>query len=768
MKRRLTLVTCLLLAIAAVTSVIPAFAENTAQPDTWAMVDGLGRTASDNSQVGNVKKDKTVGMFYWPWHYHYASKQTAYNLTTILSKNPDAVNNFYHSAWGGTLEGTVYFWDQPLYGYYSTYDRFVIRKQAELLADAGVDVIIMDLSNGTETWKDGYTAVFQVFQQAYQEGVNVPQIAFLLNFAGGADTRTELLDLYNDIYKSEKYKELWFYWDNKPFIMADPSCLDTTQSTDKAIKNLFTFRIPNPTYYDADKSASTNKWGWLSNYPQTKYCVDSSGHVEEMAVGVAQNYSNNGLVAMNDPRGGVHGRSYSSGSYSYSYTINGKKITVSSDMEDSVLYGINFQQQWDYAIQQNPDFIFVTGWNEWVAGRWTQWQGTSNAFPDQFSPEYSRDIEPSSGILKDYYYCQLVENIRRYKGVSAPSETDADAIINIHSNYDQWADILPEYTHYTNNVTERAAVGYKGYYYSTKVIGNDITSAKVAFDDNNVYFMVKTAEDLTEYTSRNWMRLFIDTDPASTENSWEGFEYVLNRKNPTETLATLERSTGGWNFETVGQVEYTVHGNMLQVKIPRTMLGFGTGGNIPAFHFKWADTNCTSGNILDFYKSGDCAPGGRFAFAFDTTGVNYDPKEIVPSDRLSLKSGIQKPYISNGYLLKLSEKVSWNTLLPMFNDSDHVSISGTSGNYVGTGAKITLTINGEVKDFVTVIVLGDLNGDGVVSSVDYLRIKQNFNGNLTLSQTEEKAADIDSDGRITSTDYLKVKKHMAGTVNLYD
>ena len=65
-------------------------------------------------------------------------------------------------------------------------------------------------------------------------------------------------------------------------------------------------------------------------------------------------------------------------------------------------------------------------------------------------------------------------------------------------------------------------------------------------------------------------------------------------------------------------------------------------------------------------------------------------------------------------------------------------------------------------------VLGDLNGDGVVSSVDYLRIKQNFNGNLTLSQTEEKAADIDSDGRITSTDYLKVKKHMAGTVNLYD
>ena len=768
MTKKFLFVTCLLLVITAVTAILPVFATGTAQPDTWALVDGLGRTAADNSQVGNVKDNKTVGIFYWPWHYHYGSKQTAYNLTTILSKNPDAVNNFYHTAWNGTLEGTVYFWDQPLLGYYRTYDNFVIRKHAEMLADAGVDVIILDLSNGAETWKEGYTAVFQGFQEAYEAGVNVPKITFLLNFYGGSDTRTELLELYNDIYKTGSYKDLWFYWDNKPFIMADSSCLDTTQSTDKAIKNLFTFRIPNPTYYDADKSVSTNKWGWLSNYPQTKYCVDSSGHAEEIAVGVAQNYSKNGLVAMNDPRGGVYGRSYASGNYSYSYIIDGKTITASSSMEDSVLYGINFQQQWDYAIKQNPDFVFVTGWNEWVAGRWIEWQGTYNAFPDQFSPEYSRDIEPSNGVLKDYYYCQLAENIRRYKGVSAQPKTDADAIIDIYANYDQWENILPEYTHYANNVLARDSIGYISYYYSAKATANDITSAKVAFDDNNVYFMVKAAEDLTAYTSRNWMRLFIDTDPSSTKNSWEGFEYVLNRKNPTETLATLEKSTGGWNFETVGEVEYTVHGNMLQVKIPRTMLGFGTGGNIPSFNFKWADGNCTSGNILDFYKTGDSAPGGRFTFAFDTTGVSYNPQVIISDDALSLKSGIQKPAISAGYLVKLSEKVTPNTLISLFNNSDKVSVSGTTGSYVGTGAQVKLTINGELKDFVTVIIAGDLSGDGIVSTVDYLRIKQNFAGNFELSQAAFKAADVDSDGKITSTDYLKVKKHMAGTIDLHE
>ena len=190
MAKKLSIFICFLLTIAATISIVPVFAENTAQPDTWAMVDGLGRTASNNSQVGNVKNDKTIGLFYWPWHYYYASRQNAYNLTTILERNPDAINNFYHSAWNNTLEGTVYFWDQPLFGFYNTYDKYVIRKHAELMADAGVDVIIMDLSNGTFTWKEGYDVVFQTFQEAAAAGVKVPKIAFLLNFAGSTDTRT--------------------------------------------------------------------------------------------------------------------------------------------------------------------------------------------------------------------------------------------------------------------------------------------------------------------------------------------------------------------------------------------------------------------------------------------------------------------------------------------------------------------------------------------------------------------------------------------------
>ena len=31
---------------------------------------------------------------------------------------------------------------------------------------------------------------------------------------------------------------------------------------------------------------------------------------------------------------------------------------------DGYLYGWNFAEQWEYAIAQDPEMIFVTGWNE--------------------------------------------------------------------------------------------------------------------------------------------------------------------------------------------------------------------------------------------------------------------------------------------------------------------------------------------------------------------------------------------------------------------
>lgn len=57
---------------------------------------------------------------------------------------------------------------------------------------------------------------------------------------------------------------------------------------------------------------------------------------------------------------------------------------------------------------------------------------------------------------------------------------------------------------------------------------------------------------------------------------------------------------------------------------------------------------------------------------------------------------------------------------------------------------------------LTVIVTGDLNGDGHVTITDMLMIKSAVLGE-TLSETAALAADLNYDGKVTITDFLKVK-----------
>lgn len=601
-------------------------------PQTYAAVDGLGRTLSFNGDtyasslysgsVGERRNDKFVGIFYSDWHEELSRSTSIRNVTQILSAlSPEeyeaAKHDFKNKIWKGNTG--YHFWDEPIFGYYSTADKYVLRKHAELLADAGVDCIIFDNTNGTYTWKESYTAIFETFTQAKKEGVNVPQIVFMLPFGAVDWAATQMRELYKDIYSQGKYQDLWFYWKGKPLMMGYPDSLGFSD-TDREIRKFFTWRMNDGSYFV--ENPAEDHWGWLSTYPQAAY-KNSDGTVEQVTVGVAQNadYRRNVITAMSGYN--VMGRSYAKGNYSYTYSKDGQTITVDKNIENSKFYGLNFQQQWDYAISLDPEFIFVTGWNEWVAIRMETWAGDTtltNCLVDQCDTEYSRDCEPSNGVMKDYYYYQLCENIRRFKGVTPAESVDRKATIDIGGKISQWNDI-PAYNTYVHSTWVRSKQnGSRGY--GNKVLKNDtarndVVTAKVAYDDRYIYFYADTADVLTPYTDEGWMRLFIDTG-SSGEANWEGFEFVVNRVNPTDANhCTLERSTGGWNWETVGTIEYYVRKNVIQLRIPRELLGMPQIGKPPVFSFKWCDNNLigeNEGNILNLYTDGEAAPGGRFTF----------------------------------------------------------------------------------------------------------------------------------------------------------
>lgn len=570
-------------------------------PDTWAAVDGLGRTLPSAEETGEKRDTKFVGMFYWTWHTNFAGSLTAKNVTEILKEHPEIAYDFDSPLWESESfypDGRPFFWDEPIWGYYSDLDEYVIRKNAEMLADAGVDVIFFDCTNGTETFDNTCEKLFEVFEKAIDDGVNVPKIAYMLPFFDKDEMSVSLKRLYNDIYKPERYKNIWFMWDGKPLVMVNPRCLNHLNKQDNEIYKFFTFRKNEAGYFANDKLFSSKTWGWCSDYKQTKFGKSLNGRIEQMTVSVAQNAKDGELAAQN-AEGNVQGRSFTHGDYSYSYDYQGRTVTVDKNIESSEFYGLNFQQQWDYAIKCDPDFIFVDGWNEWIAGRWQEWYGTYNAFPDQFSPEHSRDIEPSNGILKDYYYYQLVSNIRRFKGISNQTIENSG---------------VKSYYHYTNSTYTRDCDGWKGLHYSEDTMRNDFTRADVRNDNEYIYMTVYTKDKISPYTDNAWMRILFDTDKTGISPNWEGFEYIINREKASPNTLTVEKSVGGWNFEKTGSAEYEVNGNKMTVKIPLSALGLDS--NNVSFNFKLSDNMQTDGDIMDFYKSGDVAPGGRFTFVY--------------------------------------------------------------------------------------------------------------------------------------------------------
>lgn len=578
-------------------------AQNQVNSDFWTATDALGRKVSDYSKAGNKKKDKFIAMFYWTWHQQ--TNDTTYkvkNITEVVRKYPEAMKDYNHSAWGEKKPGFFY-WEQPLLGYYKTTDPWVLRKHAELLADAGVDAVFFDCTNGSLTWKDSYEALLKTWDRAQKDGVNVPKIAFMLPFGPLPNSLVSLRQLYEDLYKPNRYKNLWFIWKGKPCIMAYPDNL-TNSGEDQAIADFFTFRPGQPDYVNGP--SRNDQWGWLENYPQHGYVKSDDGKFEEVTVGVAQNASpetKGHCSAFNLP--GTQGRSFSK--------RNGFDPRV-----DSYLYGWNFQEQWDRAFELDPELVFITGWNEYIAGQWLPkhgWTGDPFSFVDQFDWERSRDIEPNKGWgdRGDVYYLQLVNNVRKFKGMEIPQKASALKTIKIGKS-GQWDDVQPYYRHYKGNAMHRSHWGAYNEYYTNNTGRNDITGAKVARDSENIYFYVETADKLSPSTDRNWMMLFIDTD-RKKETGWNGFDFIVNRQNPKENKAIIQKNVAGrWEWETIGKAEFVVNNNKLEIEISRQLLNLeGKGIDI---EFKWNDNMQENGNIMDFYVNGDTAPGGRFNFVY--------------------------------------------------------------------------------------------------------------------------------------------------------
>jgi len=84
-----------------------------------------------------------------------------------------------------------------------------------------------------------------------------------------------------------------------------------------------------------------------------------------------------------------------------------------------------------------------------------------------------------------------------------------------------------------------------------------------------------------------------------------------------------------------------------------------------------------------------------------------------------------------------------------------------TGGTIATGMTITITTNGSTVKY-SIVVRGDLNGDGKLSAVDYVKIRNYLDGASSISGAYLKSADTTGDGNVSALDYVKVRNHLDG------
>ena len=78
-----------------------------------------------------------------------------------------------------------------------------------------------------------------------------------------------------------------------------------------------------------------------------------------------------------------------------------------------------------------------------------------------------------------------------------------------------------------------------------------------------------------------------------------------------------------------------------------------------------------------------------------------------------------------------------------------------SGGIIGTGYSIELN-----NSKYYIVIIGDLDSNGKMSPIDYVRLRKYLMGNGSLNNYEQLAADMNNDGSISPVDYVRIRKKL--------
>lgn len=595
---------------------------------SMASLSATDKFGREIAPMGYLKTDRErfVGLFYWMWisntNYYY---HNIFDCTKLMSTeegaaafwNIDPSNAAYQQL---SQIGAFHFTNEPLYGYYNSSDPWVITRHMELFILAGIDFIFLDTSNSLIYDEDirgsqfegvvkapSYT-LLDTMLELYEKGWDVPKVVFLTNTRSGE--RVE--EIRRAFYDSGKYEALWFKPDGvRPMIIATTEQNDGASDTWGDVNKFVPVSAADQLYFDVketqwpNKGSKPNGFPWISNRAPQTYHEESKA----ISVSVAQ-HGNLGFTDMIDRN-------------SRGYNYKEQKV------EENWQLGQNFENQWDtvFSLEEkgtDVTFVNVTGWNEWVGMKFGNLDSKA-VMVDNFYGQYTRDIEPDKTLYQDTTLLQLTRNLRKFKYEPA-AETYLWKTKTVRA-FEDFEDVPAVYVDFEGDALARDYWSFDvkptGPYYTDATDRNDILETRVVHDGTNLYFLVTTKEDVTAYESGdNWMNILIKTEASTEDNSFAGYNFAVNRA-PDGNTTSVEKSTGGWNWESAGAAELLVEGNRMMITVPLSTLGL-SADNVK-FSFKvsdnvqkpsWFAAEDAEHDILHYYATGDSAPLGRYSYSY--------------------------------------------------------------------------------------------------------------------------------------------------------
>lgn len=230
---------------------------------------------------------------------------------------------------------------------------------------------------------------------------------------------------------------------------------------------------------------------------------------------------------------------------------------------------------------------------------------------------------------------------------------------------------------------------------------------------------------------------------------WTGYEEGLIATTAFSFYAVYEQRIRQYTYQFLND-----DGTLLS----ETIADYGTPILLPPPPEKPADEQYvyTFSEWLGYEKNLTLTSDISFTAVYIKTDVALPHPSDITSDQYQ---------ISLGYVNHTQPSTQAALFLSCFNEAEHLRVIDRDGNLlqdtdlVGTGMTVALMNpdGTEILKSLTVVIVGDVSGDGLISDGDFLLMKDHLLGINTLSGAASEAADLNGDGTASLTDFIRLK-----------